>query len=506
MHRLKYFEGVPSIEDMERLEDFVTKVEGFTLSKASLEGISFGMLLRLSGMQSWRGPFFPALKTLHILDCDNATLQTLNLFLSPSLETLEVTVGYEWDDASHDTLGSFLATMSIVAPRLACFKHYPLDSMSSELYRPLEPGCCTFKHVRFLHLEHGAVWERRDVQILGKLESLENLSLITIFTPVYKGRAPVSINGAQWNILADRPPDGRPESLGFQQLKILHVVGHLEFLRDFLGHIGSKEVQNLSIKLLTSRRGPATLEEIKRELTAGRTGARLSDEEAISTIKALRMTLTFRNEDEFFCHLIEKATDKWSQLTLIVIDHVQTTDVPREHYMSAVTVKKALALPCLERLEIVEWVIDFDFENMMDEVGSSSKSQLKTFHLPAIFSAYKSTQGISWGTLSKLAKAFPQLVSFRGYLQRRISGVPGYATNSITATKPPPNFNAKTLILGDGAISWDDDGDPHYLLRVGLYIFSLFPNLEEIQAADETDDKSGAIPNWEQIKRLVRMC
>ncbi|KAF5325288.1 hypothetical protein D9619_010100 [Psilocybe cf. subviscida] len=498
-----YFEGAPAPEDAEKLRAFVTKIEGFTLNKAALKGISFSMLLHLSGMRNWPGPFFPALKTLRILDCDNATLQVLSLFLSPSLETVEVTVGHQWDDGSYETLDSFLATISALAPRLACFKHTPLDSTSWALYEPLKPDCSPFQHVRSLHLERVAVWEWQSMQALGELDSLDNLTLITVSTFSYRGRAPRSTDGAQWDILMDCAPYDSPASFGCKKLKILNVSGHVEFLRDFLGYIGSNELQKLSIELLSTSGEPASPEELKEELLAQTHNSAerflMFQEDTTSLIRASGITFTFQNEDEFFCHLIDKATEKWTQLKAIAI---QATEVPREHFMSAETIRRALALASLEHLEISEWVIDHDLGNIIDEVYTPSKSSLKIFHLPTTASMNRSTRGIPWVTLSKLAKAFPHLVSFRGYLQREISRVPDYTF----VPRPQPNFNTNILTLGDGPISWDNDGNPNYLLRVGLYIFSLFPNVKEIHAAEEADDKVGAAHNWEQIKQLVRMC
>lgn len=136
------------------------------------------------------------------------------------------------------------------------------------------------------------------------------------------------------------------------------------------------------------------------------------------------------------------------------------------------------------------------------ELVPTLTSNLQILHLPITASSYKTTEGIPWTALAIINKKLPNLTSFHGYLNRHIYSIPDYTAG--LPDKILPNGNVETLALGDGPISWDDEIDSNYLLRVGIFLYSLFPHLDVIIAKDKDDD--GSQSNWDYIRRLVKMC
>ena len=144
----------------------------FTLTdniRDSSAKLSPSIFLRLAQLQGPLAPLFPNLRRLRIVAA-NYSLDYLHLFLSPSLETLEI-VGL--GEASRATLLSFLSDAVVRVPNLST-----LILGSGRLSREVVDACLSFGRLK--HLELVDVVSEVDYKLLKDIGRLEHLETFVI--------------------------------------------------------------------------------------------------------------------------------------------------------------------------------------------------------------------------------------------------------------------------------------------------------------------------------------
>jgi len=131
--------------------------------------LSPNIFLRLAQLQGPLAPLFPNLRRLRIVKADYS-LDYLHLFLSPSLETLEI-VGL--GEAYRATLLSFLSAAVVEVPNLNT-----LILGSGQLSRDVVNTCLSFNRLKHLELVNAV--SEADYQLLKDIGGLEQLETFVI--------------------------------------------------------------------------------------------------------------------------------------------------------------------------------------------------------------------------------------------------------------------------------------------------------------------------------------
>ncbi|KAH9474465.1 hypothetical protein JR316_0012924 [Psilocybe cubensis] len=246
---------------VKNVSSYLRGVHEYTFKESNERGpvqnIHPGAYLRLVHLlsQASPGPLFPSLRSLRLHG--PASLDHLGLFLTPSLQTLEVVHIPEQD---HVIVSNFLETLT----------EFGNESNLGEV--TLGPGticvdwcraCPKFDKLHTLKIvyESDTALEYNLLTILGDLPLLNSFELDATLAKLYRDRTSIPVNE---RIIAPLPRrawrNGVPPSLSshtmvptnrYSRLKQLSIEGSVELTRDLLSLIGSRELQKLTLHLIS---------------------------------------------------------------------------------------------------------------------------------------------------------------------------------------------------------------------------------------------------------------
>ncbi|KDR66441.1 hypothetical protein GALMADRAFT_259201 [Galerina marginata CBS 339.88] len=526
-----YHHGTVSQADIEKLCAYTRRIGEFTLTdniKESKYPVHLGTLLRVVQLHNCiaLGPLFPSLCRLRIVDAQ-LSFDYLNLFLTPSLRSLEVV---NIPEARKTVLSVFLDAVAQESPNLTQLTLGP-GRLPGHLLRTFS----TFNHLVQLELIEllpsfdSALLERigslpaLEVFVLHAADSLygsnpseptpnamqdeppslspwsprpdpwssisDPIPADTIRSPGYRTPSPIPSTRSP-SPIADPIPDTPGPSDGpalfialvdsfpitelpdvpvvrhFTVLKKLHVIGCLALIEDLIGLVASEDIMDLALTLVWSPPKP------KRK-------------NAASVVQL--------NVIESFATAVELAHQKWFEtLKGVLIGRKEDGLSPNitTPAFPAAMFEVLLLHHTLKCLEVTGWTLNSSSSNTLQLLAAKAPLKLESLHLPIDDTSPR----FSLTSLRTIAKACPQLVSLRCNI-KHLSNVPEYPSRM-----PATNVLAHGLeVLSVGNSS--PHPDPQRLLRVARHLRVLFPNLKKIETHEGHNDEQ-----WKYIGNLVELC
>jgi len=169
---IQYIHGTIEENDRARLYAYAAQVGDLTFSDNVRDGegsIGPGVFLRLAQLQIPGHPLFPSLKRLRVIDA-NSSLDYLPLFLSPSLQILEV---FGVPEDRRASFLSFITTAVDSAPHLVALFLGP-----GRIMRDALKMCLKFTRLKRLELANATA--SLDFQLLRDIGYLERLTHLLI--------------------------------------------------------------------------------------------------------------------------------------------------------------------------------------------------------------------------------------------------------------------------------------------------------------------------------------
>jgi len=171
------------------------------------------------------------------------------------------------------------------------------------------------------------------------------------------------------------------------------------------------------------------------------------------------------------------------RVTLLVKDPVSPLTLPKD------TVDNIIRLPFLKYLDINGWCVDSKIVSHFINWDSQKPFKFQHLQLPDNISS----PGLPLSGLRSIVEASPELVSLRCRL-KNLTEVPIY---SVPAPAPL-SHKLKVLTVGNSTPS----SDPQNVLEIARYLNLLFPDLEKIATLDSVEQNA---EQWRYIGSLVKM-
>lgn len=231
-----YVRGKITQADHDSFHSYAKAVETLTLRSGlayAKRSISPQVFLRLAQLQSPNGFLLPSLHHLRVVE--STYLDYLELFISPSLKTLEIG-DLSLDVNPSSPFMSFLAQTVEVSPGLETIVLGP-----HHLFQEILASCMKFKHLRHLEM-FCAPLPMIDSMLndVGSLEYLEELVLqeSTHMNSPTKSASPVSTSENQGNL--------------FHGLKTLIITATLDLVEKVIRNVTSRGLRVLSLTVTQS--------------------------------------------------------------------------------------------------------------------------------------------------------------------------------------------------------------------------------------------------------------
>ena len=472
--------------------------------------VSPAAFFRLALSQEPEIPFFPSLSNLVIIDA-NASLSYLELFLTPSLKSLEV---LRIPDAQQTTLFAFLVSLAEKALELQTFILGPGRFPPSSLQ--IIPQFNSLCHLELKNEDPNL--PLAFFETIGSLPKLETLILDARHVSSI-----VSINQSNSMEKPTIPPnpdnfpdansmDGKSNEDGaanvllsqtistsgtFNQLSKLHVVGWLPLLEDLIPRIMSTRLEDISVTLIRFSYdevwAKAEEEEERKRQKRQREAGKLGRQSTLTTLKSNEelkslTNLSFDAHTVSFTELLRLLFHRWT-ISLKIVSVCQLSGsfqcllkpstLPEEIF------QKLLLLPAIESLEVKGWGL-----NSVESVLNVTESipNLKSLLLPL----GRINSGISLPTLRRVAEICPKLELFQCNIQS-LALIPEYTV----PTTETLFHGLRTLSIGN--LCPHPDSKKLYLIARHLDL--LFPHLEKI-----TTSEGHNAEQWVVVDELVKMC
>ncbi|KAH9474464.1 hypothetical protein JR316_0012923 [Psilocybe cubensis] len=432
-----------------------------TIPEKSIHPGSFLRLIALC-CQVNPGPLFPSLHTLKI-DGAGTSLNQLNVFLTPSLRTFELT---NVDVIYHESISIFLSTLAEEASKLAHISFGPGPVPTDWLNL-----CSKFKELSHLEIVESVQLKSYDcIQTLGGFKALEslkiNVPISTEYIPKLQMQPAIFGGPSLANYKFSRDT--------FVCLTSLIAVLKLDIIHDLLNLITSKNMKFLSLSL-THHPQISHSESVELFLKLMK-----------HFIKEWQNTLVYISL-QFPKQIIEQPFPASSSASKKTATASSSPRFPSE------VLQVLLQSQSLEQICISGIGMDFIPANIFSESGCRTK--LKELQLPV----HNDSVGIPLMSLRQIAETYPSLVSLRCAIDL-CSPVP--QSSDTSASNNPLTHKLKFLCVTDpNFVKEKSTVNEEKLHDIARHINILFPNLEDI-IAEGVDDFS----YWKSIYRLVKLC
>ncbi|KAF4613332.1 hypothetical protein D9613_010802 [Agrocybe pediades] len=466
-------------EELARASSIAKSIVQFTLTDYPTKDdhpIMAGTVIRLVQLLSsvMQGPLFPNLAHLRI-DHSESSADQLNIFLTPSMKTLEL-----------NNIGSirqeeFSVFLKILAGVARDIERLTLRGLTQE--GPIL-ACLKFKQLLHLQIDGSAPISYSFLEGVGRLPALKTFHLRTPKTTTYT---------SQSNSTSDT--SHAPGTNLYVQLSALHIDSSHELAQDLLGMVPSGALREISLTIWPKGQVPQSPKAKKVRPNPMSAFCHM-------TIKSYPIKSSPKTEsplnlkslfiDDARSETIEQALQKWREtLQSVRVDEPET--FPR--VLSPTSVSVMVGLLNLQQLKISGWGIQpLSSFNFLDALLTTKRSSLQILHLPDRQSAV-----VTLPRLRTIAEQLPSLVELRCQLDVRSLG---------------PASQHQPHIPGNGALShqlktlklWTTGPmQPAQLLLLARCINYLFPDLEELDDMSKSSDNLDHLEG-PQLIALVKLC
>ena len=444
------------------------------------------VFLRLGQLQDPDGSLLPSLRHLHI--SENPYFDHLDIFLSPSLKTLEIRPLST--NISHCGLASFLDSAVELSPHLETL--ILVDSY--ELPRKVFDSCSKFGQLRHLELID-VVASAIDPLLhnMGSLEQhLEEFVLQEHRNPsLHMHSSQTTVNSVQTSVV-DGLPDvidvptsdtvtapalgvpsrsPVPSTAGYgthfavsQGLKTLKITGTSDLIEKVVSAITSPVLHDLCVTFTTNI--PSKTK--KRKGNAERMEKPVKSKENVVDLVTFILTI---------------AINRWKALVSINVK----ADIRKMVFLPENIFRHFLLHPSVRRLEITGFDISSADSALSDLAAQRHISQLEVLLLPT-----NRSYNISFYRLREIAEACPKLTSLRCVVD--------------LASLVPQLSDSMLHQLHELSVVSDNIGGPglQHASLVACFIDSLFPNLAKM-AVEVESTRAEYGREWLQVFEMVKL-